>query len=172
MQPYDPINLFVPKENIANIFLCVECLEEDPLCSYTLQSKVLEIPKIEPKEKYNYLLSNQESRIDFNMNSDAIYNLGINITIGTIPSNINYKYSQIKNGKIYQIKEKKNNFFPFTVKGEEKGDFITIGSNEIINNVANELKINDLEIMGILTEDNKEICFPVSKINSSQMKMN
>ena len=168
VQPYDPINLIVPKENIANTFLCVECLEGDPSCSYTLQSKILDIPKIEPKEKYNYLLPNKESTIEFIINSDAIYNLwikGINVTISTsnIPSNINYKYSQIKDGKIYQIKGEKGNTFPFNVRGEENEAFITIGSNEITNNIANELEINDLEIMGILTEDNKEICFPVSR---------
>jgi hypothetical protein len=83
MQPYDPINLIVPKDNIDNKFLCVECLEDDTSCNYSVEYKLLQNPKINPKEKYNYLLYNQGEKVEF-LTSDSIYNLwvkGINMTI-------------------------------------------------------------------------------------------
>ena len=164
LQPYGPINLIVPKDNIEGRFLCVECLEDDPSCKYSVEYKLLLNPKINPKEKYNYLLYNQGERVEF-PTSDAIYNLwvkGINMTIDVVDNPPSHKSSKIKNGRIYQIMGKTGSTFTFKINGEQN-DFITIGSTEIKNNEANELHINDLEIMGILTEDNKEICFPIKE---------
>ena len=167
MQPYDPINLIVPKDNIDYRYLCVECLEEP--CSYTVEHKLLENPKINPKEKYNYLLNNQGYRVDFSSSdSDSMYNLwvkGINMTIEVVDNPPSHKSSNIKNGKIYQIKGQQGSTFSFKINGIFN-DFITIGSTEIKNSVTvNKLQINDLETMGILTEDNKEICFPIKSSN-------
>ena len=86
MQPYDPINLIVPKDNIDNKYLCVECLEDDTSCNYSVEYKLLQNPKINPKEKYNYLLYNQGEKVEF-LTSDSMYNLwvkGINMTIEVI----------------------------------------------------------------------------------------
>ena len=164
MQPYDPINLIVPKDNIDNKFLCVECLEDDTSCNYSVEYKLLQNPKINPKEKYNYLLYNQGEKVEF-LTSDSIYNLwvkGINMTIDIADNLLKHKSSKIKNGRIYQITGQQNTAFSFKISGETN-DFITIGSTEIKNSAANELQINDLEIMGILTEENKEICFPIKR---------
>ena len=162
LQPYDPINLIIPKDNIEGRFICVECLEDDPSCKYSVEYKLLINPKIIPKEKYNYSLYNQRERVEF-PTSDAIYNLwvkGINMTIDVVDNPPKHKTSKIKNGRIYQITGQTSSTFTFKINGEQN-DFITIGSTEIKNNDANELHINGLEIMGILTEDNKEICFPI-----------
>ena len=154
LQPYDPINLIIPKDYIEKRFLCVECLEDDTSCQYTVKYTLITNPKINPKEKYNYLLHNQGEKVDF-QTSDAIYNLwikGINMTIDVVDNPPKHKSSNIKNGRIYQITGQSGSTFSFKIKGEQK-DFITIGSTEIRNNAANGLQINDLEIMGLLTED-------------------
>ena len=166
LQPYDTINLIVPKEGIDSKFLCVECLSDDTSCGYDLEYKLFPYPKINPKERYNYLFSNRDDKIEFTLNSDSTYNLwvkGINMKFEVVEGP-DYKTSQIKNGKIYQIKGQPGKTFSFKVTGERQ-DFITIGSTEISANVANELQINDLETMGMLTADNQEICFPVKQNN-------
>jgi hypothetical protein len=48
-------------------------------------------------------------------------------------------------------------------KSKVNNSFWENSNIRIKNNEANELHINDLEIMGILTEDNKEICFPIKE---------
>ena len=63
-------------------------------------------------------------------------------------------------GKICSTVYDKDETYTIKIEAEE-GDYITVGSHIIDDEIGKELKVNNLEIMALLTSDNKEICFPI-----------
>ena len=70
---------------------------------------------------------------------------------------------------MYVFKNSSAKSYKVIVRGYD-GDYITIGSIEIKNGVGASLKVNDNEVMGVLSksEDIKEICFPQERLAEIQ----
>ena len=68
-------------------------------------------------------------------------------------------------GKIFKIKYSNINSYQLNVLGEI-GDYINIGSIEINDKVSSPLRVNDQEILAVISKDSdesKESCFPIGK---------
>ena len=174
MQPYGPINLFINKNQFSmsqNLYLCVKCLE---YCNYEVNLTFEEFPKLKIGEQYSYYVNTTNTDIQFELEinnppqsqDNTVYNVWVKGE--NVASNINggneVKKYEFSHGNIYTIKYNNVNSYKAYVRGYN-GDYITIGSIEIKNGVAPGLKVNDNEVMGVLTksENIKEICFPQEK---------
>ena len=190
MAPYDPVNLFIPKGQLSeNLYLCVKCTE--PSCNYEITLKGEEKAKLTIGDQYNYYINdytksmefefevkmkggkNKEKKDDdsssFNWRKLSSVNTFHNIWVkgGNIKE---AKISDIKpysfpNGKIFHIKYDSANSYTLNVQGEV-GDYINVGSIEINDKVSSPLKVNDQEVLAVITKDDdfsKEICFPTEK---------
>ena len=186
MQPYGPINIFINKNQLAmsqNLYLCVKCLED--FCSYEVQLNLENSPKLKIGEQYSYYINTTNTNIQFELEitppqttENIIYNLwikGENVATN-IDGGDEVKKYEFSHGNMYTIKCQSTKTYNVIVRGYN-GDYITIGSIEIKNGVAPGLKVNDNEVMGVLSksEDIKEICFlqeRLAEIQSSDFFLN
>ena len=183
MAPYGPVNLIIPKEYLSeSLYLCVQCSEQS--CNYEINLRAEDKAKFSIGEQYSYYIKdNKTTTMDFEFevkNQQPPANLRKLSTVKTY-HNIwvkaeNLKDASIKNvpsgsnpysfghGKIFHIKYSNINSYHLNVQGNI-GDYINIGSIEINDKVASPLKVNDQEILAVLTrdEESKEICFPTEK---------
>ena len=178
MKPFGPIDLFLKKSQLSNsydyysneksFYLCVKCMNGEA-CDYEISTKSDDSAIISIGDKYSYYITESNTEMKFKLKtnshtSEILYNIWVK---GENPDvsleNPSVKGTLFKYGKMYNIKQDGNtDSYSMTVRGK-KGDFITIGSIEVNGNVAKELKLNDLEVMGVLTNDLREICFPFEK---------
>ena len=178
MQPYGPVQLFINKKQLENnLFLCVQCLE--PNCKYSIELKYENTAKLKIGEQYSYYVNSTNTEMQFelevntqtaNLRKLSTVNVTHNIWVkgehAQVSVDSNYKAKEVpfKYGKIYKIKYESFDSYKFTIKSEN-GDYITIGSIEINNNVAPSLKVNDNEVMAVLSKNGEnEICFPKAKL--------
>ena len=186
MEPYGPIHLFISRNQFTssrNLYLCVQCLED---CKYDVSLAYEDTAKLKIGEQYSYYISfsNTDTQFDIEIANipknpeKTVYNIWVkgegfisNIMNDNDLTLENTKKYEFSHGNIYSIKYKAgDNIYKAYVSGYS-GDYITIGSMEIIDGKAYALRVNDNEVMGILTKtDANEICFPQeksSKITSS-----
>jgi len=189
MAPYGPVNLFIPKGQLSeNLYLCVECTE--PSCDYEITLKGEEKAKLSIGDQYNYYINDYTKSMEFEFevkskgekkeekkeeeSSSSSYNWRKLSSVNSFHNiwvkggNIKEaKISDIKpyefpHGKIFHIKYDNANSYTLSVQGEI-GDYINVGSIEINDKISSPLRVNDLEVMAVITkndENSKEICFP------------
>ena len=201
LQPNNPINLFIQKEEIQstqNLYVCVSCRNEDN-CLYTIKFKLEEICELGLGEQISFYAKNinrltfkfedkTEQSSSFKRNLSTVKNAaniwvkGQNIKTVNLQKEGGDEYfdnSSFDFGYIFMIKEideyKPTYLLDIDLKDEDKEDYITIGSiyirNELEDNYdsINELHLNDLEMMGILNQEIKNICFPIKKIDTEEI---
>ena len=179
MQPYGSIYLIINKKELTlgqSLYLCVQCLETP--CYYDLKIDNEINPKLKIGEQYSYYVNYTnrdtifEIEIDKNTAStfdNTFYNIWVKgENIASSIEGFTTNKVEFSHGHIYSIKYEGNrDSYKLYARGET-GDYITIGSIEIKNGIASPLRINDNEILGVIskTQGNNEICFG-KKIDSA-----
>ena len=184
MAPYGPLNLIIPNNYFSeSLYLCVQCTETN--CSYEINLKAEDMAKFSIGEQYSYYIKDEKTTtmiFEFEVKSqkqpvnfrklatvNTFHNIWVkaeNFTGAYLnkPSS-GFKEYSFDHGKIFHIKYNGTNSYQLNVFGNI-GDYINVGSIEINDKVASPLKVNDQEILSILTKDDdnsKEICFPTDK---------
>ena len=184
MAPYGPVNLIIPNDYLSeSLYLCVHCTETN--CNYEINLKAEDKAKFSIGEQYSYYIKDEKTKtmiFEFEVKSQqqpvnfrklAIVNTFHNIWVKAenfvgaflIRPSSGFKEYSFEHGKIFHIKYSGYNSYQLTVFGNI-GDYINVGSIEINDKVASPLKVNDQEILSILTKDDdnsKVICFPTDK---------
>ena len=174
--PNGPINLFLKETKGGQEYLCVQCLG-DQSCEYDIDIKLTDKCYLPIGEQYNYYVNDFIESMEFEFEYDSDYSLrkltssenirvnfwvkGQNKPEATFDfGNLEKEESDFTFGKISSAEFDGNGKYGIKVNAK-KGDYITVGSLYIEKNVGNELEINYLEFMGMLTKNDEEICFPI-----------
>ena len=175
IQPRYPINLFMNTEEVKNMgsfYLCIQCQNENS-CTYDIEIKTSYDCELNFGEQTSYLVNSYNKNMKFKFIDYDSMNGNIWVKGQSIKSTTELKngYSTLKGksfdyGYIYPIKNVLSSSLQLSVVSEE-GDFVTVGSLSLTENESkNELKVNELEIMGLLNSDLKEICFPIERLTN------
>ena len=201
LQPYNPINLFIQKEEIEmtmqedkTLYVCVKCQDENN-CSYTLDFKSEDICELQLGEQISFY-SKSINQMSFRF-IEKSYSLKRNLNTIKNAANIWVKGQHIKSahlqkegiyevingnyfnfGYIFMIEDMDYPVYQLNIELEQE-DYVTIGSLYIkndpnINNIydsINELQLNDLEMMGILNQKINNICFPIKKSTIEEIQI-
>ena len=183
IQPYDTIHLFLTKSQIQELstskkelYLCVKCQNEEN-CGYNIILDSNNECQLNIGEQASYYVTSKNQDMSFkfiNKQSNNMRNLatiydyynfwvkGQNI-VGTslMADGVNIPSKSFGYGDVYITKISPDEF-TLKVKSIE-GDYVTVGALGISNSESKTLRINDLEIMGILNDDLSQICFPFNK---------
>ena len=182
MAPYGPVNLIIPKDRLAEtLYLCVKCTEH--ICSYEINLRAEERAKLSIGEQYSYYIKDDKTKsmyFEFEVKKKPAVNFrklstvhtfhniwvkGENLQIVSLTGTNSFKEYQFGHGRIFHIKYNDSNSYFLNIVGEI-GDYINVGSIEINDKVSSSLKVNDQEILAVITKDDdnsKEICFPTDK---------
>ena len=176
MKPYEPINLFFKKEEIPSqtkeLYLCVSCQKEKS-CKYQINLNSVQKCQIKVGSQYSYYVTDKNTQMDFEFlplntkDSTGKDFFQFWVKGGKINSTFlgeGHTEKSFSYGKIYSIKNT-NSGAKYELKVEaEKGDYINIGSIHINGEISKkQLRINDLEIIGSVSKDLREMCFPIQK---------
>ena len=179
MNPTGPINLFLRENKIPSgneEYLCVQC-QGTSTCRYNINIKKEEtICKLPLGEQYSYYVNTYMQNMEFEFNYDTNIQLRNLATLEGSRLNFWVKgQNELKVDFAFDKKEKEFGFgkictteynlnINYIIRIEaEEGDYITVGSHIIENDLGKELDVNNLEIMAMLTQNDKEICFPIKK---------
>ena len=184
MQTYSPINLFFRQPELPNSqeYLCIQC-QNNQKCNYHIIIEKAEKCKLSFGQQFSYLVDEKNTKMEFEFVDKNNVNLR---RLASIDSKLNFwvkGQNQLDVQEIFPSTAKKVEFdFGYTFSTEyksgqsyilrvsaEEGDYVTVGSIGIDDNISKILRINDLEIMGILDSEQKEICFPIEKVNSNSL---
>ena len=182
MNPYGPVNLFIPKDYLSeSLYLCIHCTEAS--CSYNISLKGEEKAKLQIGDQYSYYIKDEKSKkmnfeIEVKKKQDSIPSFRKLSTVNTFhniwvkgekvtsafiePSAKRYSFGH---GTIFHTKYNGNEKYTLNVEGEI-GDYINVGSIEINDKKSSILRVNDQEIMAVLSKEDeysKEICFPLEQ---------
>ena len=181
VQTYESINLFFLEEHYSKskkeLYLCVKCQSEDDSdCNYDINIYTEDQVELNIGEQISYYVDELSTKIDFKI----LYRKANNLrNLATLYDYVTFwikgkdiKKTTLKNdkeavlpaedfdyGRMY-IDDGKNDFYELTVESKE-GDFVTVGSLGIEDYISQDLKLNDLEIMGILNNELDKVCFPL-----------
>ena len=178
MNPNGPLNIFLKENNVPKggyEYLCVQCNGEPP-CDYSININQTEKCKLPLGEQYSYQVNPYTSTMEFEFEYDPSFSFR---KLETIENRLNFWVKGQSNPEVtfdfkgVEISESSNFGFGKIIRAEydtdvkyvikikaQEEDYITVGSLYIENDVTRELEVNNLEVMGILTEEDKEICFP------------
>ena len=179
IQPYDTINLFITKGQIQELsgkkelYLCVKCQNKEE-CKYNIDLDSNKQCQLNVGEQASYYVSSNNQKMPFkfinkqpnNMRNLAtiydFYNFwvkGQSIIKTTLKADEEVIPSKsFGYGDVY-ITDKSSDTFELNIESNT-GDYVTVGSIGIKNFESKELKVNDLEIMGVLNDQLSQICFP------------
>ena len=189
MQPYNAINVFFKKNFIpySSEYLCIRYPQtdvEDP--KFTLEIKNEDICQLSLGEQYSYYVDEKSTKMQFQF----IYDSSLFLRNLATVFNTNFWVKGQSHPKVEPIESFESKEFDYGTlfSGEyvggnnyiiridaQEGDYITVGSLIIDDGVSKELKVNDLEIMGLLKKDENEICFPIktdSNLNGKLIRIN
>ena len=178
IQPYGTVQLFINKIQLeSKLYLCVQCLE--PNCKYNIELAYEETAKLKIGEQYSYYVNSANTKMYFEIKvnsksnlrnlstENCVHNIWVKgeLTKFSFVNDYNAQEVSFKYGKIYRIKYNSVDSYKFEIISEI-GNYITIGSIEINNNEASTLKVNDKEVMAVLSknDDQNEICFPKGQL--------
>jgi hypothetical protein len=193
IQAHGTIHLFLTKEEVSNIknnfFICLECQYEQE-CSYKIHFKSENELELYLGEQTSYYVNSSNKKMSFKFtenNQNNLRNLDTMYLNGNIwVKGMNIQNINLKTSDDLDLPHKSFNFgyiFPFQridssslkldIESTE-GEYITIGSLSLDENSIsrNEIKVNDLEIMGILSGRSKEICFNLEDIDDITAQIN
>ena len=182
VQSYESINLFFLEDHYTKfkkeLYLCVKCQSEDDSdCNYDINIYTEDQVELHIGEQISYYVDDQSTKIDFKILYSKANNLrnlvtsydyvtfwikGQDIQSTTLKNDVDKKLPEqyYDYGRMY-IDDGENDYYELSVESNE-GDFVTVGSLGIVDNISSqELKINDLEIMGILNKNHDKVCFPL-----------
>ena len=189
LQPYNAINVFFRQAKVPKSveYVCIEFPQKDSdNIGYTLEIIDEKICQLTLGEQYSYYVDEKSTRMQFQFSYDSSSLLRRLSTV----FNINFWVKGQSNPKVNPIESLESKEFDYGTlfSGEytggkdyivsieaEEGDYITVGSLIIDDGVSKELKVNDLEIMGLLKKDENEICFPIktdSNLNGKLLRIN
>ena len=180
MKPNGTINLFLKENKIPGgneEYLCIQCLGNLP-CQYDISIKKEKTCKLPLGDQYSYYVNTFTERMEFEFEYDPNLESKNLRELATVESRLNFwvkgqnkpkvifdfqnTESEFGYGKICTTEYDKNNNYIIRIEAEE-GDYITVGSHIIDDDIGKVLEVNNLEMMGILTKNDKEICFPIKK---------
>ena len=176
-QQYGPINLFINKYQVpgSSLFLCVKCQNED-ICKYKINFDSAKYCQLNLGEQTSYYVdpSNEQMKFMFKANEEDkkkkvnIWAKGQNIASTNLYQNqdeilgVSFGF-----GDIYIAGIKDQDSFLLTVDSKN-GDFVTVGSLLIEEYNSKILEVNDLEIMGMLNNDLRQLCFPIKQYEEQE----
>ena len=185
MNPNGPLNIFLKENNVPKggyEYLCVQCNGKPP-CDYSININQTEKCKLPLGEQYSYQVNPYTSTMEFEFEYDPSFSFR---KLETIENRLNFWVKGQSNPEVtfdfkgVEISESSNFGFGKIIRAEydtdvkyvikikaQEEDYITVGSLYIENDVTRELEVNNLEVMGILTEEDKEICFPFKENQTS-----
>ena len=177
MKPNGPINLFLRENKIPGgneEYLCVQCLGNS-YCEYDIYIKPETKCQLPLGDQYSYYVNEYTQNMEFEFKYDPNLQLRNLATVdsrlnfwvkGQSAPKVNFDFTKTESefgyGKICTTEYNKNENYIIKIEAEE-GDYITVGSQIIDDDIGKELEVNNLEIMGILTKNDKELCFPIKK---------
>ena len=176
MNPNGPLNIFLKGiRSPKGEFLCIQCLGHPP-CQYNININQEEKCNLPLGEQYSYYVSSNAVEMEFEFEYDPSFPFR---KLETIENRLNFWVKGQSNpkvtfnfetltvsdigfefGKICKAEFENDEKYVIKIIAEV-GDYITVGSLYIENDVAKELEVNNLELMGILSKDDEEICFPI-----------
>ena len=176
-QQYGPINLFINKYQVtgSSLFLCVKCQNEN-ICKYKINFDSANYCQLNLGEQTSYYVdpSNEQMKFMFKANEEDkkkkvnIWAKGQNIASTNLFKNqdeilgVSFGF-----GDIYIAEIKDQDSFLLTVDSKN-GDFVTVGSLLIEDYNSKILEVNDLEIMGMLNKDLRQLCFPIKQYEEQE----
>ena len=179
MKHYDEsIDLFVKREQFPGsqfLYICIKC-EKEENCNYKISQQPAKSSLLNMGKKYGYYISEKSTEMEFTIKAEdkkpvyyQIWVKGANSSLSTNYANVTK--TSFESGIIYQFKnnpsEEGENYCKLKVTGK-KGQYVTIGTNTIIEKTSkNKLIVNDLENMGIITNEISEICFQLYNENAN-----
>ena len=178
LRPSGTINLFLKENKIPGgneEYLCVQCVGRRS-CDYDIEIKQEKTCKLPLGDQYSYYVNTYTQNMEFEFEYDPNLESSNLRNLATVESRLNFwvkgqnepkvKFdfdkteSEFGYGKICTTEYDKDKTYTIKIEAEE-GDYITVGSHIIDDDVGKELEVNNLEIMGLLTSNDKEICFPI-----------
>ena len=182
VQTYESINLFFLKEHARNnngLYLCVKCQSEDgdeSNCNYNIDIDSQSELELNIGEQISYYVEDNTQNMFFKIINDKISNLrnleamydkvnfwikGQDVLTTKLTNSNRREVNRIQFGYGFMhFDNDPSDYYSLSVTSK-KGDFVTVGSLGIIEGVSQKLRINDLEIMGILNSDLNYLCFPL-----------
>ena len=173
IQPYESIHLFLTKEQIMEVnekelYLCVKC-QNDENCIYDIILDSKNECQLDIGEQASYYVTPNNKRMTFNFINGGFYTNAYDYYNFWVKGQSINRTNLMANGKSIESKsfgygdvyitDLIEDSYILTIQSEE-GDYVTVGSTCISNNESKRLKVNDLEIMGILNNQLNQICFP------------
>ena len=178
-QQYGPINLFFTKAQVPKtkykLFLCVKCQNENN-CKYKIESSTSNSCKLNLGEQASYYVdsNNEQMSFTFNVNEETekranIWVKGQNIDSSQLKKEDGTRISGVSFGfgDLYSSMSNSHDSFKLDVSSKN-GDFVTIGSLLVEGFVSKTLEVNDLEIMGMLNNQVKQLCFPIKQYEETE----
>ena len=177
VQTYESINLFFHKDHANGIYLCVKCQNGDESnCNYNINIESQNELELNIGEQISYYVEDKTQNMYFNIINDKMSSLR---NLEAMYDKVNFwiKGQDVESTRLINSNSREitktsfgygfmhsdnvpSNYYHLTVNSK-KGDFVTVGSLGIVEGVSQKLRINDLEIMGILNSDLKTLCFPL-----------
>ena len=181
MQAKGPINLFLPKEQIPSnnaVYVCIKCQGEKE-CRHQITLSDDNYCKLDLGEQYSYYVDDSNTKkmtFEFNKKNNVnlrnlatvktlanIWVKGENVISSTLKvGNREIDNKKFSHGYIFQTEFDANDEYKLDVNSEI-GDYVTVGSLLIDDGETEEIKTNNLEIMGMVDNDFPEMCFPFNK---------
>ena len=179
VQTYESINLFFLKDHYDSnngLYLCVKCQSENENnCNYNIDIYTESELNLNIGDQISYYVDQFSKKIDFKIINERASNLrhletlydyvnfwikGQDIIRTALKSSEGYQNEiSFGYGNMY-IDDGLSEYYSLSVESKE-GDFVTVGSLGIYDKITQELKLNDLEIMGILDKNVDRLCFPL-----------
>ena len=172
------IDLYVKREQFPEnniLYICVKCeIEEN--CNYNISQIPSKSSILNMGKKYSYYISEKNTEMEFSIKAEDSKPVYYQIWVKGANSSLQTNYANITNisfegGIIYQFKnnprDEGENYCKLKVIGK-KGQYATIGTMAIFENKSkNKLVVNDLEYMGIISNEVSDICFQLYNENAN-----
>ena len=176
-QQYQSINLFITRDQIprqtSHLFLCIKCQNGND-CNYDIDFDTSKSCEINLGEQTSYYVDSKNAVMKFlfktNENAPTKANIwvkGQNIDKASLNkegetdtiTGVSFGF-----GYIYIVEPQRQESFELTVESKN-GDFVTVGSLLIEDFDSKILEVNDLEIMGMLNNELRQLCFQIKQYN-------
>ena len=180
-QKYGPINLALSVHDFYSpkLHLCVIC-KNNQACSYNMELTTQAIVEIPFGEQVSYYVTPNTSQMTLKIVDNNSNNFRLLETSSL--TNIWVKGAYLKDvqisgpavteakftfGKMFYKDYQSGESFNLNIESVE-GDLVTVGSLKLNENL--KMRVNDLEIMGVLSTKTslnlREVCLPIEKINN------
>ena len=175
----ETIDLFIKREQFPpesrTLYICVKC-EKEENCNYKISQHSAKSCLLNMGKKYSYYISGNNTEMEFSIKVDDSKHSYYQVWVKGANSSLNTNFANVtkipfEGGIIYQFKNNPSaegdNYCKLRVIGK-KGQYATIGTMSIFENKSqNKLIVNDLEYMGIISNELSDICFQIYNENAN-----